>query len=129
MLMIIHCTECGKDGPLPFKLKWEHESEQCTKCYHNKTLVKRYYFCSGKCLKKFVNKFAGHNHDWEPKWTVAISIDADEGDRECIMSYNGETDEVKIEEICKICTIRRWREIVGDERKIFKKQIDRMKRI
>lgn len=129
MLFILRCTECNKEGPLPFKLTWEYDEEQCDKCFYRDTKVKKYYFCSPNCLKIFVKKFAGHNHDWEPKWSFAQSVDAEEGERDCIMSYNGETDEVKIEEMCKICGLRRWRTIVGAERNLFKKQIQRMKRL
>lgn len=60
MLQIIHCTNCGKDGALPFYLKWTYDWKWCKYCKNHKDFTKEYHFCSDKCLKEFVNKFAGH---------------------------------------------------------------------
>lgn len=120
MMMLINCTQCGNDGELPFTLEWDYEREQCTKCCKSETRTKRYYFCSPECLKTFVKKFAGHNHKWEP-----VGWDKDK----YIMSVDFEKDIIKLEEKCDICTITRMREIVGDERKLYKKQISSLKEI
>lgn len=116
--MIITCTECHGEGPLPFKLKWEFDEEYCSECHNREVKVKEYYFCSSKCLRRFVRKFAGHNHDWQPRKF---------NDRQVCMKYDGNSDIVEIEEICGICDRRRWREVWGIERNLYKDQINKMK--
>lgn len=117
MMMIITCTQCHKDGELPFKLNWEYEHEFCNKCRHNEIKAKRYYFCSAKCLKAWVKKFSGHNHNWVP---VGITGDS------YVMLVDIKKDIVKIEEKCSICERSRQREIIEPERQIYKKQIKEM---
>lgn len=66
MLTTIRCHECGKSEGLCFSLTWTHKDEFCGECRQSKSEQQHYHFCSNKCLKKFVNKFAGHKHKYKP---------------------------------------------------------------
>lgn len=119
MLTIINCRECGGSS-LPFTLEWKYDEEFCKKCHSYSSNVKTYRFCSDKCLKKFVDRFAGHKHDWKP-------VEIYGGDY--IMSFDDDKDIVKIEEKCTVCDVSRTRKMKGKEREPYKKEIDELKEI
>ena len=75
MFTVLHCKECKKEGSLLFILSWEYKTEWCKKCNHFDTQTRRFYFCSEKCLGKWVKKFVDHKHQWIKHPMTCVQLD------------------------------------------------------
>ena len=58
MIQVIHCTECGKEGALPFILEYDMHEKPCATCHHIEENMWRYWFCSWACITAWMQKNA-----------------------------------------------------------------------
>ena len=92
MIQLIGCYQCGAEQKgLPFFLQWRHEDKLCRSCGQDNSKYKEYHFCSEKCLKKFIDKFIGHEHKWKEHPGLKTV-----------------GEKYKVLEFCDICGITKW---------------------
>lgn len=56
MLTIITCNSCKKSGRLPYQLHIEFNHKNCKTCGNETHSGRMYYFCSERCLRKFMKQ-------------------------------------------------------------------------
>lgn len=95
MMQIIVCDVCKKGWNSKYKLEYVHKKKHCNECSHTKEYIKTYYLCSDKCLKKFIDKFAGHKCDMEILYMS----------KDIIKNYKN----IQVEYYCPICHIKKYK--------------------
>ena len=50
MLVVVHCTSCGKAGSFSLHLKFTYTTAHCGHCHHLAEQSWTFYFCDTECM-------------------------------------------------------------------------------